>query len=103
MTDENQIGVGRFGGRFGFRLYAGAVGSPGAGRGGQGPEYVSGEEKNYVDGWVRIRLADDAGALRVGCFTRGAAESGQPGNRRSGCPVGCHGDKARICRGRPVR
>ena len=43
---------------------------------GQGPEYVSGEEKNYVDGWVRIRLADDAGALRVGCFTRGAAESG---------------------------
>ena len=30
MTDENQIGVGRFGGRFGFRLYAGAVGSPGA-------------------------------------------------------------------------
>ena len=32
---------------------------------GQGPEYVSGEEKNYVDGWVRIRLADDAGALRA--------------------------------------
>ena len=29
-----------------------------------------------MDGWVRIRLADDAGALRVGCFTRGAAESG---------------------------
>ena len=45
---------------------------------GQGPEYVSGEEKNYVDGWVRIRLDDEAAPLRTGVFTRGEADSGNP-------------------------
>lgn len=85
MTDENQIGVGRFGGRFGFRLYAGAVGSPGAGRGGQGPEYVSGEEKNYVDGWVRIRLADDAGRCVWG-VSRGVRRSRATGQSTKRLP-----------------
>ena len=45
---------------------------------GQGPAYVSGEEKNYVDGWVRIRLDDEAAPLRTGVFTRGEADSGNP-------------------------
>ena len=50
MTDENQIGVGRFGGRFGFRLYAGAVGSPGAGRGGAGHTFPVKRRIMWTDG-----------------------------------------------------
>ena len=33
-------------------------------------------EAVYFEGWVRVRLAEDARALRVGTFTRGAVASG---------------------------
>ncbi len=34
--------------------------------------------RGVLKGWVRIKLRDDAQALRVGTFTRGAMESGDP-------------------------
>lgn len=34
------------------------------------------DQDNVIKGWVRIKLADDAQLLKVGAFTRGAADSG---------------------------
>ena len=36
------------------------------------------DDEGVLKGWVRIKLRDDAQALRVGTFTRGAMESGDP-------------------------
>ena len=36
------------------------------------------DDEGVLNGWVRIKLRDDAQALRVGTFTRGAMESGDP-------------------------
>ena len=36
------------------------------------------DDEGILKGWVRIKLRDDAQALRVGTFTRGAMESGDP-------------------------
>ncbi len=46
--------------------------------GGTGDNAVVSSDDYTVKGWVRIRLDDDAGELRVGEFTRGAAETGNP-------------------------
>ena len=46
---------------------------------GQTPrETYAPDDEGIVKGWVRIKLRDDAQALRVGTFTRGAMESGDP-------------------------
>ena len=36
------------------------------------------DDEGVLKGWVRIKLRDEAQALRVGTFTRGAMESGDP-------------------------
>lgn len=36
------------------------------------------DDQDVLDGWVRIKLAEEATPLRVGVFTRGAFESGDP-------------------------
>ena len=36
------------------------------------------QDDDVVSGWVRIKLKPEAEALRVGAFTRGAVESGDP-------------------------
>ena len=36
------------------------------------------DDEGVLKGWVRIKLRDDAQSLRVGTFTRGAMESGDP-------------------------
>ena len=36
------------------------------------------DDEGVLKGWVRIKLRDDAQAMRVGTFTRGAMESGDP-------------------------
>ena len=36
------------------------------------------DDEGVLKGWVRLKLRDDAPALRVGTFTRGAMESGDP-------------------------
>ena len=36
------------------------------------------DDEGVLKGWVRIKLRDDAQALRMGTFTRGAMESGDP-------------------------
>ena len=42
------------------------------------PDVSVPDDDNIVSGWVRIKLADDAAPLRVGAFTRGEVESGDP-------------------------
>ena len=42
------------------------------------PDVSVPDDDNIVRGWVRIKLADDAAPLRVGAFTRGEVESGDP-------------------------
>lgn len=43
---------------------------------GGGQEIFAPDDDGIVKGWIRIKLAEDALALRVGTFTRGAIESG---------------------------
>ena len=43
---------------------------------GGGEENFAPDKDNIFPGWVRIKLSEDAPALRTGAFTRGAVESG---------------------------
>lgn len=47
------------------------------GFGGKHESYVP-DGDGIVKGWVRIKLAEDAATMRVGSFTRGSMESGDP-------------------------
>lgn len=51
--------------------------APDAGFGQEQENFVP-DDDGVIKGWVRIKLTEDASALRVGSFTRGAMESGDP-------------------------
>lgn len=44
---------------------------------GREPEAVA-DDGSVVSGWIRIKLQEDAAPLKVGVFTRGEADSGNP-------------------------
>lgn len=45
---------------------------------GGNPEATAPDGNDVISGWVRIKLSEQAAPLRVGAFTRGAVESGDP-------------------------
>lgn len=68
---------------------------------GREPEAVA-DDGSVISGWIRIKLQEDAAPLKVGVFTRGEADSGNPElDRAAGC-ARCHRNTAQFQRRRPV-
>ena len=51
---------------------------------GREPEAVA-DDGSVISGWIRIKLQEDAAPLKVGVFTRGEADSGNPELDRAEC------------------
>ena len=54
---------------------------------GREPEAVA-DDGSVVSGWIRIKLQEDAAPLKVGVFTRGEADSGNPELDRAAAALG---------------
>ncbi len=54
---------------------------------GREPEAVA-DDGSVISGWIRIKLQEDAAPLKVGVFTRGEADSGNPELDRAAAALG---------------